>query len=127
MYTKHVWSALVLVCLGSTAFGQDRIDFAHDVQPIFKANCLGCHGPSQQMAGMRLDQRSSAMKAGTRRIVPGGSANSFVYLKLIGQGVTGLPMPPTGSLRREQSSTNAINPDHARRSRHPCTSGLWPK
>ena len=78
-----------------------QVDFARDVQPLFKQYCIGCHGPSQQMNGLRLDQRSSALKTGARRLVPGSSENSLVYLKLIG-GEYGLQMPPTGPLRPEQ-------------------------
>jgi cytochrome c len=55
-----------------------RLDFARDVMPLFRQNCLGCHGPSVQQAGLRLDRRSSAMKPQSRRVVAGSSANSFV-------------------------------------------------
>jgi len=50
---------------------------------------------------MRLDRKSSVMKAFSRRVVPGSSANSFVYHRLIG-GEYGTQMPPTGALRAEQ-------------------------
>jgi Planctomycete cytochrome C/Ankyrin repeats (3 copies) len=78
-----------------------RVDFARDVQPILRQNCLPCHGPSQQINGLRLDRKSAALKG--RRIVPGSSENSFLYLKLTGNEY-GTPMPPTGKLRPEQIS-----------------------
>ena len=31
-----------------------RIDFQRDVQPIFREHCIGCHGPDQQLSGLRL-------------------------------------------------------------------------
>jgi len=102
MSPRHLLGSLLLLGFAANAFGQTPVDFARDVRPIFSANCIGCHGPAQQAGGLRLDQRTSAMAPGTRRIVPGGSANSFVYLKLIGEGLTGLAMPPAGPLRREQ-------------------------
>jgi ankyrin repeat protein len=80
-----------------------KIDFGRDVQPIFRQNCVGCHGPSQQMNGLRLDQRSSVFKNGLRRVVPGSSENSFLYHRLIGTEY-GLQMPPAGPLRPEQIS-----------------------
>ena len=49
---------------------------------------------------MRLDRRSSVMKSFSRRVVPGSSANSFVYHRLMGE--YGAQMPPTGALRPEQ-------------------------
>jgi ankyrin repeat protein len=78
-----------------------KVDFAQDVLPLLRQNCIGCHGPSQQQAGMRLDRRSSVMKSFSRRVVPGSSANSFVYHRLIGNDF-GAQMPPGGALRPDQ-------------------------
>jgi hypothetical protein len=33
-----------------------QVDFGRDVQPIFRQYCYGCHGPTQQMNGFRLDR-----------------------------------------------------------------------
>ena len=54
-------------------------------QPLFQEQCIGCHGPTQQMSGMRLDRRSSAMgiRGGTT-IGPGNAEGSRLYLNLIG-------------------------------------------
>jgi Planctomycete cytochrome C len=40
---------------------QVTVDFAKDVQPLLRQSCVGCHGPSMQQAGLRLDRRSSAL------------------------------------------------------------------
>ena len=80
-----------------------KVDFGRDVLPIFREQCGDCHGPAKQRAGMRLDRRSSVMKSFSRRVVPGSSANSFVYYRLIGE--YGAQMPPTGALRPEQIAT----------------------
>jgi len=75
-----------------------RVDFRRDIQPLFQEKCIGCHGPSQQSAGMRLDRRSSAMAArGSVRLGPGNSAASMVYLRISGTRY-GTRMPPTGPL-----------------------------
>src|SRR5690242_15819231 len=90
-----VWAA-------SVAFAQTtKVDFARDVQPLLRQNCVGCHGPSQQMGGLRLDRKSSVFKNGLRRVVPGSSENSFLIHRLNGDG-PGLSMPPTGPLKPEQ-------------------------
>src|ERR671913_463738 len=80
-----------------------KVDFARDVQPIFQQNCIGCHGPTQQMSGFRLDRRRDAMKGGSLGAVigPGNSAGSRLYQRLIGPNF-GPQMPPTGALRPEQ-------------------------
>src|SRR5215813_11579020 len=79
-----------------------KVDFAREVQPIFRQNCIGCHGPAQQISGLRLDRKSSVF--GRRGVVPGTSANSFVYHRISGSEY-GMQMPPTGPLRPEQIAT----------------------
>jgi ankyrin repeat protein len=78
-----------------------KVDFVADVLPILRQNCVGCHGPSQQNAALRLDRRSSVFKIGTRRVVPGNAENSFLFHRLTGS-VYGPQMPPSGPLRSEQ-------------------------
>ncbi len=78
-----------------------QVSYKDDIMPLFRANCVGCHGPAQQMAGLRLDRKSSAMKAFTRRIVPGSSSNSFLYHRIAGSEL-GPQMPPSGPLKPEQ-------------------------
>ena len=78
-----------------------KVDFATDVKPILQENCVECHGPAKQRAGMRLDRKSSVMKFGSRRVVPGSSANSMVYHRL-SDSLFGQPMPPDGALKPDQ-------------------------
>jgi hypothetical protein len=73
-----------------------KIGFLHDIQAIFQAYRVSCHGRSQQMNGLRLDRRSAVST-----VLPGSSENSHLYRKLIGTDC-GLQMPPTGPLRPEQ-------------------------
>src|SRR5262245_44989502 len=103
MLKRVVLTAVGTLAVAGTVLAQtpEKVEFGRDVLPIFRQHCVGCHGPSQQISGLRVDQRSSAMKGGTRRIVPGGSENSFVYLKLITDEY-GLRMPPTGRMKPEE-------------------------
>lgn len=81
-----------------------KVDFARDVQPLFRAYCYGCHGPTVQSNNFRLDRRRDSLPnrvgANGARVVPGMSAASRLYLRLTGQA--GLQMPPTGALSSEQ-------------------------
>jgi len=78
------------------------VDFVRDVQPILRESCIGCHGPTQQMNGFRLDRRSDAMRGGTLAVIgPGNSAGSRLYQRLIGNQF-GIQMPPTGALPQEK-------------------------
>lgn len=109
------WYGVAALILWITSFGRilpgqnpAKVDYARDVQPIFRANCYGCHGPSQQISNLRLDRRRNAMpnRVGSNgaTIVPGNSARSRLYLKVSGSQA-GLQMPPTGPLSKEEIST----------------------
>src|SRR3954468_11748224 len=76
--------------LGSPALGYSA-DFGRDVQPVFQQRCIVCHGPRQQLSGLRLDDPTSAKRV----IVPGKSAESRLIQML--EGSSGKTMPPTGA------------------------------
>jgi len=100
---RTLCSGLILI-LAEALSAQDsaKVDFRRDVQPIFREHCIGCHGPSQQMGGLRLDRRRDAMRGGTvADIGPRNSAASRLYLRLIGNEY-GAQMPLTGALNPEQ-------------------------
>jgi ankyrin repeat protein len=79
-----------------------KVDFARDVLPILRQNCVGCHGPAQQNRGLRVDRKS--MVLGRRGVVPGSSENSLLFHRISGNAY-GMQMPPTGPLRPEQIKT----------------------
>ena len=93
--------------LAALAFAQEtaKVDFARDIQPILRDHCVECHGPSQQMRGLRLDRRRDALPnrvgANGARITPGNSAASALYLRVSGTA-SGARMPPAGPLPGEQ-------------------------
>jgi len=95
-------AGFILCACALSAQVPGKIDFGRDVQPIFKTYCIGCHGPSQQQHGLRLDRRRDAMRGGTIPVIgPGNGSASRLYLRLIGSQY-GLQMPPTGALSPEQ-------------------------
>ncbi len=40
------------------------VDYATQIQPLFAANCIQCHGPDRQEMNLRLDQRTSLLRGG---------------------------------------------------------------
>jgi mono/diheme cytochrome c family protein len=67
----------ILVCAGLAAQGAEPIDisklpppaertvdFAKDIQPIFEAHCVKCHGPEKQKGGYRVDMKDAALAGG---------------------------------------------------------------
>src|SRR5262245_57711738 len=92
-------ATLVVVVTGSAAAQPGgTVDFRRDVQPILRERCVGCHGPDQQMNGLRLDRRADAMRGGSQSdIGPGNAEGSRLYQRLVGTRF-GLQMPPAGPL-----------------------------
>ncbi len=65
------------------AFRQSKVDFAREIEPIFRTSCYGCHGPNRQMAGLRLDSKNAAL---AKVIVAGKAAESSLYQRIAGIG-----------------------------------------
>src|SRR5262245_45297942 len=94
--------ALWAFSAGLSSQAPAKIDFGRDVLPIFRQNCFGCHGPSQQINGLRLDRRSSVFKNGLRRVVPGSSENSFL------DGADAGFSSPNGQLNIQRANSLAL-------------------
>lgn len=81
---------IVLLLAVSAAFAQD---YAREVAPVLQKRCGGCHGATQQMAGLRVDDASAMRQRAV--IVPGKSADS-VLVQRITSPKAGFRMPPSG-------------------------------
>jgi mono/diheme cytochrome c family protein len=79
---------LLLTALVPTAPAQERVDFARDVEPIFKSACYECHGEKKPKGKLRLDSKALAMKGGNGgpAIVPGKSRDSYLMKRIRGEG-----------------------------------------
>ena len=87
-------TALSVVAENGSAQPAGKIDYQRDVQPIFQAHCISCHGPELQMNGLRLDRRADALRGGTQTdIGPGNADGSRLYHRLVGTNF-GQQMPP---------------------------------
>jgi hypothetical protein len=79
------------------------VDFTRDVKPIL-ARCTGCHGPQQQVSGLRLDVRDEALRGGNAGalLVPGKSGESRLVHYLTGEKTSlnprALRMPMGGAV-----------------------------
>jgi ankyrin repeat protein len=103
-----VCAGFVVLLQSGILLGQSpaKVDFKKDVQPLFNQYCVGCHGPTQQMNGFRLDRRSDALRGATvtRPILPGDSARSALVGRIAGNEL-GPQMPPTGAMSAAQIDT----------------------
>jgi len=66
------------------------VDYETEIQPIFNANCIGCHGSS---GGLSLSSYNSLMTGGNSGAVvtPGDGSGSLLVKKL--RGTAGIQMP----------------------------------
>ncbi len=128
-FISRCWLLALLACpalalqLSLVAQEKKPADFTRDVQPIFQARCIVCHGSEVQMGGLRLDQRQSLLsggKSGIPAIVTGNSAQSLLVRYISGLDPK-LVMPPTGerlnakaiSLISQWIDQGAVWPDEA--------------
>jgi len=72
------------------------VDFEKDVFPIFEQRCHSCHGPNQQKAMLRLDNRKIVFQGGKSgpAVLAGKSSESLLLKKIM--GIERPQMPPTG-------------------------------
>jgi len=94
-----LWRAVVALAFAAPLqAAEDKIDFARDIQPIFVKRCYECHGPDKQKSGLRLDNKSDALrggKSGKPVIAPGKSSESELLRRITTEDADDA-MPPKG-------------------------------
>ncbi len=65
-----------------------RVDFATQIEPIFREHCYECHGEKKARGKLRLHIRDLALKGGSTGplLVPGNSGESYLVHRLLGHG-----------------------------------------
>ena len=77
---------------GNTAVSPENVSFKNDIQPIFNANCIACHGGTN---GLYLTSYEGLMQGGVNGpvIIPGDPANSRL-IWYVSDGYMPLGGPP---------------------------------
>ncbi len=91
---------IVAPALSGTALAATgNLDFATDIFPILEQSCIGCHGPDQQLRGLRLDSRTFVVgdAAPDSLLAPGDPERSELYRRIAGL-TDGTRMPMGGTL-----------------------------
>ncbi len=76
----------------------EAVDYARDIEPILKENCLDCHGPDKQKSELRVDDRASLLRGGDYglpSLVPGDPEESYLIHVVRGDDPD-MAMPPKG-------------------------------
>ncbi|MCC6585763.1 MAG: PSD1 domain-containing protein [Bryobacterales bacterium] len=88
---------LLVAVLCAPGWAQSTVDFQRDIRPLLAKKCLACHGPDEgsRQAKLRLDsfEGATGKDGGYRGIVPGDSAKSRIYARIVDPK---RPMPPAG-------------------------------
>gem|GEM_PF-96455 len=74
-----------------------KIDFAKDIAPILRDQCVECHDESLQMADLRLDSRRAMLDAG---VIETGNAEDSLLIQRLHDRDLGILMPPSGRLNK---------------------------
>ncbi|MEW5980313.1 MAG: PSD1 and planctomycete cytochrome C domain-containing protein [Acidobacteriota bacterium] len=89
---------LVLSFARGSIAGASAVDYQTQVKVLLAEHCYKCHGPSQQMGGLRLDTVAFALAGGKRGpgMTPRDSSNSLILNAVLGEA-PGVPRMPLGS------------------------------
>ncbi|MCA9211973.1 MAG: PSD1 domain-containing protein [Planctomycetales bacterium] len=89
--------------------GETKVDFATDVQPIFREHCFECHAGEVEEGGLNLGIRSKVMKGGdSGNAFEPGNSNASLLVRLI-DGDDERPMPPEGNVRLPKQQVQTIS------------------
>ncbi|MGH9837871.1 MAG: DUF1549 domain-containing protein [Blastocatellia bacterium] len=78
--------SLLPFSLPSVFSRQAKVEFARDIQPIFRASCSPCHFGDKPKGELRLDNKAAAMKGGISGAVikPGDGKGSRLLDRILG-------------------------------------------
>src|SRR5262245_6297935 len=81
---------------GSVTAKSTKVDFQREIGPLLARNCIDCHGPTLQMAELRLDQRRFVLggDADPDLVKAGKSDESLLIKRLVDRNL-GILMPPS--------------------------------
>src|SRR2546423_445524 len=85
MKTLSAIIAGLTLALTWPASGENKVDFAKQIQPLLQQSCVKCHGPEKQKGKLRLDSKEAALKGGKDGVVitAGEAEKSELYRRII--------------------------------------------
>ncbi|MGH9658213.1 MAG: DUF1549 domain-containing protein, partial [Bryobacteraceae bacterium] len=83
-----------ILCALAPLAGAQSVSFSREVFPILQKNCLACHGAAQQMSGLDLRTRATALKGGVKgpAVVEGNAAESALIRRVTGAVQPAMPL-----------------------------------
>src|SRR5438094_606701 len=88
--------SIFLACIlsASQLAAQEKITYQQHVRPIFNANCVSCHNPDKNKAGLDLTSYATAMAGSSNgKILQSGDPDSsLIYLLVTHQEEPHMPL-----------------------------------
>ena len=122
---RKIFSTTILalwVVANESTWSAENIEYDRDVRPLLAKHCTQCHGRTKAEAGLRLTDRSAALRllpSGTHAIKPGNADDSVLLQRITATTETDR-MPPEApplavdeiALLRDWIEQGAEWPDH---------------
>src|SRR5262245_41853459 len=81
---------------GSVTAKSTKVDFQREIGPLLARNCVDCHGPTLQLAELRLDQRRFVLgDDADPDLVKAGKSDESLLMKRLVDRKLGILMPPS--------------------------------
>ena len=103
--TISVTTFALLVLSGGAIWPAEQIEYDRDVRPLLARHCTKCHGRSKAEGGLRLTDRSAAIRllpSGTHAIKPGNAEGSGLWQRITATEKTERMPPDTPPLAAEE-------------------------
>ncbi|MCM2374991.1 DUF1549 domain-containing protein [Aporhodopirellula aestuarii] len=108
LIARAVLPVAISILIPLTLFAEEAssaIDFVHDVVPIFKRNCVHCHGGREAEGDFTLNTRDAVLDSG---FIDLDDPNSSYLLELITSNDTDTQMPPSDRPRMSVEEIETI-------------------
>jgi mono/diheme cytochrome c family protein len=89
---------------------QEGVTYAKDIQPLFEASCVRCHGPQRPKGGLRLDSLEGVLKGSKdgKVITPGNSQKSKLVIAVARiDDESAMPPKPRAPRRGQKAGEHA--------------------
>ncbi len=86
--------SLLFLAVAARADDKDTVSFDEQIKPIFRQQCVTCHGDAVQKANLNLSSYAAVLKGGGDKVVVAGRSSQSLLFKAITDPDDDARMPP---------------------------------
>lgn len=86
--------SLLFIAVAARANDKDTVSFDEQIKPIFRQQCVTCHGDAVQKANLNLSSYAAVLKGGGDKVVVAGRSSQSLLFKAIINPDDDARMPP---------------------------------